>query len=334
MSSANQITNSGAYQRCLDAMGITPSRMLDNCLESGLPAVWLYMKAIGLQAEYFLLLNTVKDRSFRFKELLYLLLLTSSQGKFFPKVPSDLLKIKITPDVLAAQVEIAKPDFELCYTFSADQLKTTLEELATPGRMIQIGNKQCSIGLMYKDNIYSTYHTGNDNVTEYNSIEKCVAAIERLFSEPNSALPVLFIQGSGLQNMPLAPAPDALKLFKSLCDRATALQLQATVYMSVQAGLLDQVKYLEQLDVDFNHLYVGNIDLLTLAVSQPIANLQLVNFLLTKINPTRAREHLQVLSVNHDSQSLQALLRALTGNPMVFTPAGEFVVGAGTKKVS
>lgn len=181
MSFNQALTKSDSYKQYLRDIGTVPSYKLDICFACGLPGVWLYMKSIGLEAEYFDLVNKTKDRSILFKELFYLLIHTNKNNKFFPKVPEGLLKIEIPADVYAAQVEVPAPDFELAFSFTREQLLETLKQIALPNKMLRLGNKQKAVGVMYSDKKYCVYNSDNTHALEYKTLDNCVEAIMRTF---------------------------------------------------------------------------------------------------------------------------------------------------------
>ena len=256
------ITESHSYQQYLDDISAQNSYQLDKCFACGLPAVWLYMKAIGLEAEYFNILDRSKDRSFLFKELFYLLMLTSTDINYFPKPPNGLLNLEIAPAVLDAQVELQKPDFELAFAFTREQLAVILKQIVLANKMVRLGNKKNAVGIMFKNNKYSVYDGVNSSALEFDNLDSCLDIIMR--SEP------VYICSRAISGLKVQSAPSDLEIFKQLCAKNTPEQLQATLYAAVQAGLVEQVKYLHTLDsVKFNHLYGGGISLLDLKKLTP-----------------------------------------------------------------
>jgi len=173
------ITKLDTYKQYMDGIGKIPSYHLKQCFESGLPGAWLYMKAIGLEDVYFEVLNKAKKKSSWFKELFYLLLISNSNNKFYPKVPDDLLKIEIPPAFLDAQVPLQEPDFQMVCAFTRDQLKETIVQCALPNKMIRVGNYGKSVGVMYSDKVYCVYHADNPSALEFKSIDSCVDAVMR-----------------------------------------------------------------------------------------------------------------------------------------------------------
>lgn len=183
MAFLESITNQESYRQYLREAGIAPSKTLERCFACGLPAVWLYNKAIGLEDLYFELIKKAKDRAILYKEIFYLLTFTNSHNKFFPSLPKGLLKLKIPPLIAAAQVEIAKPAFEMTFDFTKEQLKETLRLLTKPNVMIHLGNQRKAIGMMYADNAYHIYHSDNPHALEFKDIEGCVQLIMRVINE-------------------------------------------------------------------------------------------------------------------------------------------------------
>jgi hypothetical protein len=177
------ITELDSYKTYLGDIGEVPSYRLEKCFACGLPGVWLYMKSIGLEDEFFQILDRAKDKSALFKDLFYLLMHTNTNNQFFPKVPEDLLKIEIPKQVLDAQLDMPASDFQMVYSFTREELKETLLYLALPNKMIRIGNKQKSVGIMYSDKIYSVYHADNPRALEFKTIDGCIDAVLRAFGE-------------------------------------------------------------------------------------------------------------------------------------------------------
>lgn len=174
-----EVTKLETYTKYMKEIGAVPSYKIEKCFSCGLPAVWLYLKAIGLEETYFDILSKLKNRHMLFKELFYLLLLTNGANKFFPHIPENLLNLEIPKEVKDAQVQILKPEFEMAYAFNKEQLKETLELIAKPGKMIRLGNKKKAIGLMYQDNVYHIYHAGNPHALQFKSLDGCVDLIMR-----------------------------------------------------------------------------------------------------------------------------------------------------------
>lgn len=179
MALTQTLTKLSTYKEYLHEIGSIPSYQLDKCFSCGLPAVWLYMKSIGLEDVFFDILSKIKNRHLLFKELFYLLILTNGANKFFPHVPENFLNIEIPPEVLDAQLEVQKPEFEMAYAFDREQLKYTLEQVVKPNKMVRIGDRRKSVGIMYKDGAYFVYHTDNQLPLEYKSLDGCVDLILR-----------------------------------------------------------------------------------------------------------------------------------------------------------
>lgn len=179
----NAVTEQKTYQQYMQEIGVAPSKQLERSFACGLPAVWLYLKAIGLEELFFELITKSKTRPETYKELLYLLMLSNCHNKFFPHPPVGILKLEVPQDVKAAQVEIDKPVFEMAYSFSRDQLIETLSLIAQPDAMIRIGTQRKAIGIMFKDNAYHVYHSDNPHALEFKSVEKCADLIMRVLNE-------------------------------------------------------------------------------------------------------------------------------------------------------
>ncbi len=56
MAFTEQITTSDPYKKYMAEIGVQPSKKLDRVFACGLPAVWMYLKSIGLEELYFDLL--------------------------------------------------------------------------------------------------------------------------------------------------------------------------------------------------------------------------------------------------------------------------------------
>lgn len=179
----NPVISQDSYYKYLDTIGVKPSKKLERCFSCGLPAVWLYLKAIGLEDVYFDLLKRIKNRSLLYKELFYLMILTNGHNKFFPHLPKEILKYKVPHDVAAAQVPITKPLFELTYSFTKEQLREVLLAIAKPNLMVRLGNQRKAIGIMFKDDVYHVYHAENPNAIEFKNVDGCVNLIMRVINE-------------------------------------------------------------------------------------------------------------------------------------------------------
>jgi len=173
------ITKLETYEKYMKEIGVKPTYHLKQCFDSGLPAVWLYMKSIGLEEIYFDVLNKAKKKSAWFKELFYMLHLANSNNKFYPQVPEDLLKIEIPPAILDAQIPLEEPDFQMAFSFTRDQLKETLEAVVLPEKMVRVGNYSKSVGIMYSNDVYYVYHADNPSALQFKSIDHCVDAVMR-----------------------------------------------------------------------------------------------------------------------------------------------------------
>lgn len=183
MAFSDPITKEDTYKQYLATIGEKPSRRLKQVFDCGLPAVWLYLKAIGLENLYFDLLKRVKTRYLLFKELFYLLLLANGKSSFFPTIARGFLKFKVPTLVAAAQVQVTKPIFRMAYGFTREQLKEVLNAIAKPHYMIRLGNKTKAIGIMYSDNAYHVYHTANPSAVEFKNVDGCVDLIMRVMNE-------------------------------------------------------------------------------------------------------------------------------------------------------
>lgn len=225
MGLVNPITDLGSYKNYLHGIGKVPTAQLERCIACGLPAVWLYMKAIGLEPVFFDLLNKVKTRDVLFKELFYLLIFTNSHNKFFPHVPETFLKLSVPAEVAAAQIQIDKPVFEIAYNFTRDQLIATLEQIAKPNVMIRLGTQRKAIGIMYNNNAYNVYHSDNPSPLEYRSVAGCVDLIMRVIqnkinntdqSKEQEARVALFITANHLVGIPIDPMPNPREFLQKL----------------------------------------------------------------------------------------------------------------------
>lgn len=183
MALTNPVTSQETYNQYLKEIGALPTKKLERCFACGLPAVWLYLKALGLEELFFDLLVKCKTRRELYKELFYLLILTNGQNKFFPHIPEEFLNIQIPEEVADAQIELDEPIFQIAYSFTKEQLARTLEQIAKPNVMIRLGNQRKAIGLMYTDGVYHVYHADNPRALEFNNIDGCVSLIMRVINE-------------------------------------------------------------------------------------------------------------------------------------------------------
>ena len=49
-------------------------------------------------------------------------------------MPENFLNIQMPAEVVDAQIEIQKPEFEMAYAFNHEQLKQTLEQIIKPNK--------------------------------------------------------------------------------------------------------------------------------------------------------------------------------------------------------
>lgn len=182
MALRNPITKLETFKTYMQDVGLTPTYRISKAFTCGLPGVWLYMKSLGLEDKYFDLLAKAKKQSVYFKELFYLLILTNKNNNFFPKVDDDLLNIQIPDRILDAQIELAQPEFEMAYDFTAAELKETLAQICVPNKMIRLGNKTNAVGIMLCDGNYCVYHADNTETLEYKDLNKCVDAVLRVMN--------------------------------------------------------------------------------------------------------------------------------------------------------
>lgn len=255
------ITQLETYQKYLQEIGKVPSYELSQYFACGLPSVWMYLKSLGLEDTYFELIGNLKNRHLLFKEVFYLLLLTNGTNKFFPHVPQDFLIVDMPKDIKAAQIEISKPEFELAFAFTKDQLKETLELLAKPGKMIRIGNKNKAIGVMYNDDVYDVYHVDNPHALQFKSLDGCVDTILRSLGATNKSHLTAVIQVHDLNpEQSLKYTFTASKLFNKLLQESSMSQesLQYVLKYTLDAGLpAEFVRKLIENGADVNHSYAG-----------------------------------------------------------------------------
>ncbi len=180
--SNNPITKLETYKKYLHLIGAVPTYQLEKSIACGLPTVWLYMKSLGLEEAFFDILNKIKTRALLFKELFYLLILTNGQNKYFPHIAKDFLKIELPKDIQAAQINIDKPNFELAYSFTKQQLQETITAIAKPNVMIRLGNEHKAVGIMYSNDMYHVYHIDNPAVLQFKTLDKCVELIMRVMN--------------------------------------------------------------------------------------------------------------------------------------------------------
>lgn len=183
MTFANPVTKEETYKKYLAEIGEKPNKKLERIFACGLPAAWLYLKAIGLEDLYFDLLKQVKTRYMLYKDLFYLMLLANGKSEFFPSISNSFLKLKVPPLVQAAQVQVSEPVFRMAYGFTRDQLIEVLGAIAKPGYMIRLGNQRRAIGIMFENNAYHVYHADNPRALEFKDVEGCVDLIMRVINE-------------------------------------------------------------------------------------------------------------------------------------------------------
>lgn len=272
-----KITELDSYRTYLQDVGANSGRHLDNCFASGTISVWLYMKAIGLETEFFELIKKAKDYTSVIKELMYLLQLTNSNTSYFPQIPKDLLRLEIPGLVADAQIEITQPDFKLAFVLDDKRILEVLKGLAVKNRMIRLGDKTHAIGIMFAKDKYCIYHSGNSEALEYSNINDCVAAALRALKDLNSK--AVYCESYHVFGLPTANPPIALELFAKFAKTYTEDELLACLKICVLSNDIETIKFMQKLDVNFNHQYLG-IDLLNLAVSQPQLNVETVKCLL------------------------------------------------------
>lgn len=171
------ITELDSYKSYLAAIHTVPTKQMHQALDCGLPAVWMYMKTIGLEDVFFDLIKGVKNKEDLFKELFYLLMLTSDKSKFFPHVPENLLKVEIPENVRDSFVELNDPEFELAYSFTREELIETLKAIALPNKMVRLGTRKKSVGVMFVNEHYHLYHSDNPQPLQFNDVGRCVDLI-------------------------------------------------------------------------------------------------------------------------------------------------------------
>lgn len=226
MALINPVIELPTFEGYLHKIGVIATAELELCFTCGLPAVWLYMKAIGLENVFFDILKKAENRELLFKELFYLLIFTNNNNKFFPHVLEDFLKIEIPPEIAEAQVEITSPVFEMAYIFTREELIKTLEQVVKQNVMVRLGTKSKCVAIMYDSNGYHVYHADNLNTLGYNSIEGCVDSIMRVINtKPNGGdhkkpkSVALFITAASLVGVPIEPMPDSKKLLQEFLHR-------------------------------------------------------------------------------------------------------------------
>lgn len=248
---------------------------LERAVACGLTRLWLYYRALGIEQSFFNLLAAAEEKIIPYREIFYGIELTNRNNKFYPKLPVDLLKINLPKDFAEAEIAVQKPEFAIAFVFTTEQLKTTLQKICLPNKMICLGDKQQSIGLMADEQgHYFIYHAGNEHAVEYATIDACVAAITSIMQtaaskKSNPRIP-LFIERYDLDGRAAAPAPDPIKLLEQfLAENGHDHNVLSAhgidpVYLAVRAGLQEQVKFWREKGLSFGRTYIAT-NLLALA---------------------------------------------------------------------
>jgi len=265
-------TDYDSFASYLRDIGVGPSYHLRKCVECGLGAVGVYMKAIGQEEEYFKRLKQSKDQSIMFRDFFYEIFLTTRNAKFFPQLPQDMLKIELPLAYQDAEITVKDPDFQLVCSFNADQLQQVLFALTTnaPGMMLRIGTKQMMFGVIltvneYGKNEYSLFYAGKESRSVYSTPAGCVGQIFMQLQAKNEV--VLYVDRCDLSERSAKPVPSWKDFLSRFLANASDDDKQNILYAAVQAGLIEEVKFLHEQKVPFNGIFAGNINIMRLAVA-------------------------------------------------------------------
>lgn len=217
MSSASRLVTLDTCRKYLQLVGLKPSPKLLRCFACGLPKIWLYLKAVGLEDLYFKLLAELKTTPHMYKHVFYFLKLSNGQNKFFP-MPQDFLQIEIPPVLAAAVVQVAKPAFEMTYNFNAAQLAEVLSAVVQPNYMVRVGNQRQAIGIMFKEEegVYYAYSINQVVPEKFNDLGACVDFVmQNIKARAQEDRRAVKIEVGGLQGMEAeyAPLPHAKKYY-------------------------------------------------------------------------------------------------------------------------
>lgn len=311
------LTKTDSFKTYTEIVGANSGVALDNLFAAGLPSVWLYMKALGLETEFFNLLQQAEKHPSLYKELMYLLYLTHANSNYFPAVPTGLLKLEIPGLVEAAQVEISNPDFKLVFELSRERLTELLKELAVNNRLIRIGTKSHTVGVTFRNDVYSVYHSGNTKALEYTKLNDCVDAI--LNMQPNTKNhehAMVVLETFNLAGMPVPKPPIALEYFAKFAKTYNEEQMQECIYTCVLAQDITALQYLQKNGADFTFKKFG-IDLLRLAVVQDKPNRAIIELLIKNgVERRVAIEEIISLKAKHpENKQLDETLRLLHADP-------------------
>ncbi len=304
------ITKSDSFITYAKDAGINLGVSMHNCFSAGLASVWLYMKAIGLESEFFTLLKRSEKRPAIYKELLYLLYMTNSNSDYFPHIPENILKLEIPGLVVDAQVEIAKPDFQLVMLVSRENLLDALRGLAIKNRMIRIGNKKLAVGVMFQSGSYCVYHAGNSTALEFKNITDCAEAIAKHLKNTKSET-IVVMESYALAGMPVAKPPIALDIFAKQAKNYTDKELQECAYNCVLANDLKILEFIKsKISLNFTK---HSIDLLRLAILQPRINPKMIDFLIKAgiDRKTAIESFLERKAARHNEPGLAEIHRLL-----------------------
>jgi hypothetical protein len=331
-----ELTETDAFKSYARDAALRTGVHLANCVAAGLPSVWMYMKAIGQEEKFFELLQQAQQRPHLYKELMYLLQLTNAQSDYFEKLPEDFLNLEIPGLVADAIVAPSNPDFKLTFALTGERLLELLRSLAVPNRMIRLGTREHSIGVMFSNGTYSVYHAGNTKALEYTKLADCVAAVVKM--QPKSktqTAEVVVMEAFNLSGMPVPKPPIALELFAKYCKTYTPAERDECLFACVLANDLKALQHLQSIGVPFTATKFG-IDLLRLAVVQPKPNLEIIKFLMAaKVDSRAAIEELIALKAQRPKdKQLDTIRQALQAgsSPQFYSPAAKSVWHLPTKK--
>lgn len=254
------IINKETLKAYLARIKVTFNYNLYKSIICGLPAVWLYLRSIGQENLHFDILNRTKTDAAWFRELFYLLTFANKHNNFLPRLPENLLKLEIKPEILAAQLPMPAPEFQLAFAFTEAQLKQTLAQVTQIGKLVRVGSKLHAAAIMRNpDGSFAVYHAGNPTSLEFNTLDKCVDLLKRLINADDNATfsveIVVYPDPTLTKQTSLQPEAEVLA---NLCKASAKDQLVESLRLNVLSGDLVKLEYLIDKLGTANYQYENN----------------------------------------------------------------------------
>ncbi len=247
--------------------GRASTMICQKVINLGIPGLWLYYRALGLESAFFNLLQNVPRDVTQVKELLYGIDLVNQAQEFFPSTPKGLLKLELPKDVQAAQIVPQKSD-TLAYVFDEETMLSVLKEIMKPGVMLVIGNHYRSIGLTQESGKYYLFNVDYELPPEFSNLSLVSQHIMHYLAGNNpldQKLQALIIQTLNLPNtVKLTTLPEILTRLLSNSKLADDY-LKEGLRFAVEAGDKQQVSIYQQAGVPLNLNYMGDLNLLYIA---------------------------------------------------------------------